>query len=201
MKRKTSIRSLLVLGAALLLPLGVTAFRPRPQKSGWNRIPTSPAPAETAAELDAAQNAAWLVDAIIQIESNGEARMVGRHGERGLMQIKAGTWHDMTVRLFGRALPFDQAFDPALNRRVGVAYLAFLQEAILPSQTEWKSDERALLLAAYNAGPGRLRRAGFDLDRMPAQTRDYVERASALHDAYLGELAAAESAPRPAAAL
>jgi hypothetical protein len=30
------------------------------------------------------------VDAIIQIESNGDPRMVGRQGERGLMQIKAG---------------------------------------------------------------------------------------------------------------
>ena len=202
MKRKTSIRSLLVLGAALLLPLGVTAFRPRPEASGLDRFPMPQAPAETAgAALDAEQNAARLVDAIIQIESRGDARMVGQHGERGLMQLKAGTWRDMTTRLFGTPLSFDRAFEPDLNRRVGVAYLAFLQESILPRQAEWKSDERALLLAAYNAGPGRLRRSGFDLDRMPAQTQDYVERASALHDVYLGDLAAALPAPRPAAAL
>lgn len=202
MNRKTSIPSWLVLGAALLLPLGVTAFRPQPAEAGRSRLPAVPAPATTAeAPLDAEQNAARLVDAIIQIESRGDARMVGRHGERGLMQIKAGTWRDMTTRLFGRPLSFDQAFDPALNRRVGVAYLAFLQESILPRQAEWKSDERTLLLAAYNAGPGRLRRSGFDLDRMPAQTQDYVERASALHDVYLGELAEAGFAPRPAAAL
>ena len=202
MNRKSSIQSWLVLGAALLLPLGVTAFRPQPAEAGRSRLPAAPAPAVAAeAPLDAEQNAARLVDAIIQIESQGDARMVGRHGERGLMQIKAGTWRDMTTRLFGRPLPFDRAFEPDLNRRVGVAYLAFLQESILPRQAEWKSDERALLLAAYNAGPGRLRRSGFDLDRMPAQTQDYVERASALHDVYLGELAAALPAPRPAAAL
>ena len=202
MNRKSSIQSWLVLGAALLLPLGVTAFRPQPAEAGRSRLPAVPAPAAAAeAPLDAEQNASRLVDAIIQIESRGDARMVGRHGERGLMQIKAGTWRDMTTRLFGRPLPFDQAFDPSLNRRVGIAYLAFLQESILPRQAEWKSDERALLLAAYNAGPGRLRRSGFDLDRMPAQTQDYVERASALHDVYLGELAAAGFAPRPAAAL
>ena len=202
MNRKTSIQSWLVLGAALLLPLGVTAFRPQPAEAGRSRLPAAPAPAVAAeAPLEAEQNAARLVDAIIQIESQGDARMVGRHGERGLMQIKAGTWRDMTTRLFGRPLPFDRAFEPDLNRRVGVAYLAFLQESILPRQAEWKSDERALLLAAYNAGPGRLRRSGFDLDRMPAQTQDYVERASALHDVYLGELAAAGFAPPPAAAL
>ena len=203
MKRKTSILSWFVLGSALLLPLGVTAFQPRPESAGLDRFPLPPAPEAATAEaaLDAEQNATRLMDAIIQIESQGDARMVGRHGERGLMQIKAGTWRDMTTRLFGRPLPFDRAFEPDLNRRVGVAYLAFLQESILPRQAEWKSDERALLLAAYNAGPGRLRRSGFDLDRMPAQTQDYVERASALHDVYLGELAAAGFAPPPAAAL
>ena len=202
MNRKTSIQSWLVLGAALLLPLGVTAFRPVPEAPRMDRFPIPQAPAVTAEPaLDAEQNAARLVDAIIQIESQGDARMVGRHGERGLMQLKSGTWRDMTTRLFGTPLSFDRAFEPDLNRRVGVAYLAFLQESILPRQAEWKSDERALLLAAYNAGPGRLRRSGFDLDRMPAQTQDYVERASALHDVYLGELAAALPAPRPAAAL
>ena len=197
MKPLSSIRSRAILVAALLLPMGIPplgAHHPAP------RLPRAPA-APAATLVDAEQNAARLVDAIIQIESNGEARKVGRHGERGLMQIKAGTWRDMTVRLFGQPLPFDQAFDPALNRRVGIAYLAFLQESILPRQTEWQADERSLLLAAYNAGPGRLRRSGFDLDRMPSQTQDYVERASALHDAYLGELAAVRTAPRPAAAL
>ena len=202
MNRKTSIPSWLVLGAALLLPLGATAFRPAPEAPRMDRFPIPQAPAQAAEPaLDAEQNAARLVDAIIQIESQGDARMVGRHGERGLMQLKSGTWRDMTTRLFGTPLSFDRAFEPDLNRRVGVAYLAFLQESILPRQAEWKSDERALLLAAYNAGPGRLRRSGFDLDRMPVQTQDYVERASALHDVYLGELAAALPAPRPAAAL
>lgn len=198
MNRINSIQGRLLLGIALLLPFGAAAFRQR--ETGLERFPTGTAPIETSA-LHAEQNAARLVDAIIQIESNGNARKVGRHGERGLMQIKAETWRDMTIRLFGRPLPFDRAFEPGLNRRVGVAYLAFLQESILPRQAEWKTDERALLLAAYNAGPGRLRRSGFDLARMPVQTQDYVERASALHDVYLGDLAAAQIAPRPAAAL
>lgn len=199
MNQVNSIQGRLLFAIALLLPLGATAFRQRPDIA-LDRFPAGPVPAAPSA-LHAEQNAARLVDAIIQIESRGDARMVGRHGERGLMQIKSGTWRDMTTRLFGAPLPFDQAFDPALNRRVGVAYLAFLQESILPRQAEWKSDERTLLLAAYNAGPGRLRRSGFDLDRMPAQTQDYVERASALHDVYLGDLAAVRIPPRPAATL
>ena len=187
MKRHVAIRNGLILAAALLLPMGVPAFSPR------NPAPAIPRPAsaQAATSLNAEQNAARLVDAIIQIESNGDANKVGRHGERGLMQIKAGTWRDMTTRLFGRPLPFDRAFDPALNRRVGTAYLAFLQESLLPRRAEWKSDERALLLAAYNAGPGRLRESGFNLAGMPRQTRDYVARAAALHDAFLDDMAAA----------
>ena len=184
MKSLLSIRTTAILAATILLPLGAKAFRPRTDPV----LPVLPAVRPLSA-LNAEHNAARLVDAIIQIESNGDARRIGRHGERGLMQIKAGTWRDMTLRLFGKPLPFDQAFDPALNRRVGTAYLAYLQERILPRQSEWRADERALLLAAYNAGPGRLARSRFDLARMPRQTRDYVERAGALHDTYLDELA------------
>lgn len=186
MKHTSSILSLLVLGAALLLPMGVPAIHPHPMMAQAGPQGESAGPT-----LDIEQNASRLVDAIIQIESNGDPRKVGRHGERGLMQIKSGTWSDMTARLFGKPLSFDRAFDPALNRRVGTAYLAFLQERILPRQAEWKADERALLLAAYNAGPGRLIASRFDLARMPDQTRHYVERASALHDAYLDDMAGA----------
>ena len=45
-------------------------------------------------------------------------------------------------------------------------------------------------MAAYNAGPGRLFKSRFDLDRMPSQTQDYVDRAGALHDRYRDDLAA-----------
>ena len=200
MKPIPSIRNAALLAAAIFLPLGVPLLRAH---SSMPEIPRSSSPAPSAVPA-VEQNAALLVDAIIQIESNGDARRVGRHGERGLMQIKAGTWRDMTIRLFGKPLSFDQAFDPALNRRVGTAYLAFLQERILSRQAEWKADERALLLAAYNAGPGRLAQSRFDLARLPRQTLDYVERASALHDTYLDESAAATRlrlfAARPAAA-
>lgn len=182
------IRKKALLAAAILLPLSVPAIRPL-AATAVPQVPITPS-AAVATAPDVEQNAALLVDAIIQIESNGDARMVGRHGERGLMQLKAGTWRDMTIRIFGQPLPFDRAFDPALNRRVGTAYLAFLQEQILPRQAEWKTDERALLLAAYNAGPGRLFKSRFDLDRMPSQTQDYVARTSALHDRYLDDMAA-----------
>ncbi|HOO20017.1 MAG TPA: lytic transglycosylase domain-containing protein [Kiritimatiellia bacterium] len=168
---------------AVLLPLGFGVFRPAPPAAP--AAPTVP----VRKAVDAGQAAARLVEAVIQIESGGDPLKVGRHGERGLMQIRAGTWRDVTARLYGAPLPFDRAFEPALNRRVGAAYLAQLQDRLLTRRSEWKSDERALLLAAYNAGPGRLRAARYTLERLPRSTRDYVERASALHDTLLEDSA------------
>jgi soluble lytic murein transglycosylase-like protein len=207
MKPIKSSRMWIVWVAILAFPLGGTAFRPAPPARLMTTAPAESAPemaaAETVEALDLAmaaadeelalRNAQLLVDAIIQIESNGNPRMVGRHGERGLMQIRAGTWRDMTTRLFGRPLPFDRAFEPELNRRVGTAYLAYLQEMLLPQQAAWKSDERSLLLAAYNAGPGALRQTHYNLAQMPRQTRDYVARASALHDVYTSDIAQADT--------
>jgi soluble lytic murein transglycosylase-like protein len=184
MKSTLVIRFWLGLVLAVSLPWVAWALRPRPAVS-----PASSGAPQTAETPVSSHAAARLVDAIIQIESNGDPRMVGRQGERGLMQIKAETWQEMTRKMFGTPLPFDRAFEPTLNRRVGTAYLAHLQERILPRQAEWRADERSLLLAGYNAGPGRLCASGFDLARLPRQTRDYVERASALHDFLLDDLA------------
>jgi len=128
-----------------------------------------------------------LVDAIIQIESGGDVRAVGKAGERGLMQIKERTWREVTEHLFGHSLPFSRAFDADMNRQVGKAYLADIQGFLYTHRDEWQADERSLLLACYNAGPGRVKQAGFDITRIPSFTQGYVERAIALHDFYLAE--------------
>lgn len=133
-----------------------------------------------------------LVDAIILVESQGNTQRVGSLGERGLMQIRLATWRDVSRKVFGRPLPFQKAFDGTLNRRVGSAYLAQIQTQIGQHRAEWQSDERALLIAAYNAGPTLLAQKKFDLNKMPASTRDYVERVTNLHDAMLAELTRAE---------
>ncbi len=128
-----------------------------------------------------------LVDAIIQVESCGNPLRVGSAGERGLMQIKAETWRETTLRMFGRALPFSRAFEPGLNRRVGKAYLAELQNMLCQSRTLWKGDERTLLLAAYNAGPTRIIQSGYDPRKVPRSTKSYVERVINLHELYLAD--------------
>ena len=123
-----------------------------------------------------------LVGALVQVESQGDSDMVGKHGERGLMQLKAGTWEEVTTRLYGRAIPFRRAFEPELNLSVGTAYLMKLREFLADHRDEWQADERSLLCACYNCGPTRVCSAGFALDGLPQHTQDYVERALALAD-------------------
>lgn len=132
-----------------------------------------------------------LVDALVEVESAGHPRRVGRQGERGLMQVKAATWAEVTAQLFGRRVSFERAFEPALNRRVGLAYLRQLRTWLAGYREQWRADERTLLLACYNAGPERVREAGFCFERLPASTRDYITRAGALHDVLRREVAVA----------
>jgi soluble lytic murein transglycosylase-like protein len=181
---KQGIRTGLVVGGialAVTVPSGKADPFPLPLAvASAHRIVSAP-------PLDRRLIGDLLVESIIQIESAGNPRMVGSKGERGLMQIMERTWSDVTRRHFGERIPFSRAFDPELNRRVGAAYLSDLQVFLLRHRSKWKADERSLLLACYNAGPERVRQARFDIRRLPAATRDYVARGSALHEALLDD--------------
>lgn len=84
-----------------------------------------------------------LVRAVIEAESNWNPRAVSPAGAVGLMQLMPDT---------AAAFRVGNRFDPAENIRGGVAYLAFLME-------ECGGDLR-LVVAAYNAGHGRLLKGG-----------------------------------------
>jgi hypothetical protein len=81
--------------------------------------------------------------AVIAVESSGRREAVSHAGAQGLMQLIPAT-----AERFG----VDDPFDPAQNIRGGVAYLDWLME-------EFDRDP-VLVLAAYNAGEGAVRRSG-----------------------------------------
>lgn len=98
-----------------------------------------------------------LVRAVIQTESNWNSGAVSRKGAQGLMQLGPTT---------AQALGVHNAFDPKQNLDGGVRYLRTLLERY--------NGDLDRTLAAYNAGPHAVDRAG----GIPQyrETRDYVQR-------------------------
>jgi len=113
----------------------------------------------------------YLVLAVIREESRFDPEAVSPARAVGLMQLLPST----AQGILGTRLPPSRLMNPHLNIRAGVAYLAGLIRRYNGSVP--------LAVAAYNSGPGGVRRvralAGTDLDRfvesLPyAETRAYV---------------------------
>jgi soluble lytic murein transglycosylase-like protein len=98
-----------------------------------------------------------LIEAVVQTESHGNPSAVSRRGAQGLMQLVPETAYQMGVK---------DAFDPKQNLDGGVRYLQTLLERYNGNLDK--------ALAAYNAGPGAVDRAG-GVPRY-RETRAYVQK-------------------------
>jgi soluble lytic murein transglycosylase len=99
---------------------------------------------------DAATRAAldpYFVAAVVREESSFDPQARSRVGARGLMQLMPDTARQLAK---GRGLPAgdDMLADPGANLALGSAYLAGLMKEF---------GEPRLAVAAYNAGPARVR--------------------------------------------
>lgn len=114
-----------------------------------------------------------LVRAVIHAESAFRDSVISRKGAVGLMQLMPKTAQDMGVK---------DSLVPAQNIEGGVKYLAYLLGLYKGNVT--------LATAAYNAGPGAVKRHG----GIPpyAETQTYVKRVSILHERYRKIMADAE---------
>lgn len=99
-----------------------------------------------------------FVRAVIQAESAFNPRARSPKGAMGLMQLMPTTAADYNVT---------DAYDPSQNIRAGVAYLKSLM-------TQFK-DDVSLALAAYNAGPGAVKKYGNTVPPYK-ETRNYVAK-------------------------
>ena len=97
----------------------------------------------------------FLIKAIIKAESNFDPTAVSPKGAQGLMQLMPAT---------ARGLQVTDPFDPQENISGGAKYLRFLLDSY-----RWDVE---LSLAAYNAGPGNVKKA---VPNIP-ETREYVAK-------------------------
>ena len=118
-----------------------------------------------------------LVYAVIQTESNFEAKVISDAGAHGLMQLMPETFQWISKNLMNEPEPTGDIIDPETNIKYGTYYLHYLKERF----GNWET-----AVAAYNAGHNRVDSwlkdsrysdDGKTLKRIPIkETENYVEK-------------------------
>lgn len=98
---------------------------------------------------------------VMHVESRGNARAISHAGAMGVMQIMPATWAMLTARHGLGADPYDVR----ANILGGAAYLRAMWD---------RYGDVRLMLAAYNAGPGRADAYAAGRRGLPAETVAYV---------------------------
>ena len=143
------------------------ASDPKCRSVRWEKVPLNRFAFQqeiaAAAEYNAVEES--LIRAIIHAESAYQPDALSPKGAQGLMQLMPATQQDLRVT---------DAFDPELNIRGGTRYLSDLL-------LEFDGDITKAA-AAYNAGPGAVRKYG----GVPPyeETREYVRRIRILYERY-----------------
>ena len=118
---------------------------------------------------------AYLIKAVIHAESAFNPRARSPKNAIGLMQVLPGTARDLGLSAQPTASVEQLLTDPRVSIVVGTKYLA--------EQLERFGGNVELAVAAYNAGPGAVIKAG---NKVPpyAETRAYVQRVLSLARSY-----------------
>jgi len=131
------------IAAAVLLALAALPAVPAAARDADTAAPAAHpyAPHVSEASQRFAIPEAWIWR-VMHVESRGRSRAVSHAGAMGLMQIMPATWAMLTARYGLGSDPFDSR----ANIHAGAAYLRMMWD---------RYGDVSLMLAAYNAGPGR----------------------------------------------
>jgi membrane-bound lytic murein transglycosylase MltF len=113
-----------------------------------------------------------LLAALVFQESRFDPDAKSGQGAVGLMQVLPST---------GKEVGFDNIRDPEANIHAGTKYLAFLRDRYFSDEAIAPHERDRLTLAAYNAGPARvrkLRERAQSMGRDPDRWFGHVERAA-----------------------
>lgn len=148
LRRSHLVAALLVLAAVALVAASGELRFVRESIAAERVEDHAPAIAAAAAEFGLDP---YLVAGLVAAESSGRTRAVSSVGALGLMQLLPETAAERARLLGVRGFEAsDLLDDPALNLRLGCAYLSYLFE-------RFGSDPRPVLMA-YNAGPNKVAR-------------------------------------------
>lgn len=103
---------------------------------------------------------------LIHQESGGKQSAVSPVGATGVAQVMPATGPEAAALAGLEWDPVAFKNDSVYNAKLGRAYLR--------KQMADNGNDPVKALAAYNAGPGALRKAGGDLSKLPAETQNYV---------------------------
>lgn len=149
---------------------GVTHFTNIPDNDNYEKIISEPVPVGNnsynhiiSSKSNKYNIEPGIIKAVITAESNWDHRAVSRKGAIGLMQLMPSTAGDMKI---------NDPFDPEDNIEGGTRYLRYLLDRF--------DNDLDLALAAYNAGPSRVERAG----GIPSitETRMYVKSVKSFYE-------------------
>ncbi len=127
----------------------------------------------------------YLVAAVIHTESSNIKDAVSSSGAVGLMQVMPTTGEWIAGKLDILDFTTERLYEPELNVRFGCWYLRFLADRL--------DEDRALMLAAYNAGHGNVDKWLNDpeisengqLINIPfPETKRYVEKVQRAYEKY-----------------
>lgn len=133
-----------------------------------------------------------LLKAVIAVESGFDAQAISPKGAVGLMQLMPATAQRFGVEASRQRSVQQQLADPAVNVPAGARYLNHLM-GLFPGRLD-------LVLAAYNAGEGAVRRAGQAIPPFQ-ETRNYVKAVLGIYEQLQGGRERAGPAVPAAAAL